>query len=215
MIQIEFFHDAVCGWCYNLSPRLRNIAARYPVTIVQRAFVLQRNEQEMISRFGSLAGAKQQILQHWQSCKLAADDPDSINIEGMQAATFHYPHGYLAALYAKAVEHVAGQAAHWDFFDAVQRAHLYHNHNIADAAVLDAILQRLALPLASIQAWLHTDANISALEQDLARAVHFGVKTIPTLLLNGKTLVSQSLSLGQLEQLIESQLSGVFTEPTL
>ncbi|MCL2920220.1 DsbA family oxidoreductase [Shewanella litorisediminis] len=209
MIQIEFFHDAVCGWCYVMSPRLRSIVARYPVSITHRAFVLQRNDQEMIARFGSLALAKMEILQHWQSCKSFADDPGSINIEGMRATSFNYPNGYLSALYAKAVENAAGQDAHWEFFDAVQKAHLYYNQNISDTSVLDSIVKELNLPAEHIHAVLNSAENVNALEGDLERAANFGIKSIPTLLVNCRKLISQSLSLPQLENLIESELSLV------
>ncbi|MEW9799637.1 DsbA family oxidoreductase [Alteromonas sp. CYL-A6] len=212
MIQIEFFHDAVCGWCYVLSPRLRKIAAKYPVKVIHRAFVLQRNDEEMVARFGSLELAKQEILQHWQSCKSFADEPESINIEGMRSAGFNYPNGYLAALYGKAVEHIAGQDAHWDFFDAVQKVHLYHNQNIAETAVLDVVVQKLGLPLESIHAILHSADNANALEADRARAAYFDIKSIPTLLINGRNLISQSLSLAQLEHLVVTELTSAIKE---
>jgi len=212
MIQIEFFHDAVCGWCYVLSPRLRKIAANYPVKVIHRAFVLQRNDEEMVARFGSLERAKQEILQHWQSCKSFADEPESINIEGMRSADFNYPNGYLAALYTKAVERIAGQDAHWDFFDAVQKVHLYHNQNIADARVLDAVVQKLELPLDQINAIVHSTDNVNALEADRARAAYFDIKSIPTLLINGRNLISQSLSLAQLEHLVVTELTSAIKE---
>ncbi|EOX4315594.1 DsbA family protein [Vibrio cholerae] len=66
--QIEFFHDAVCGWCYVLSPRLRKLAKQQNIQIVQRCFVLQRSDEEMVERFGSLAQAKSEILNHWIAC---------------------------------------------------------------------------------------------------------------------------------------------------
>lgn len=106
--QIEFFHDAVCGWCYVLSPRLRKLAKQQNIQIVQRCFVLQRSDEEMIERFGSLAQAKSEILNHWIACQQAADDKTLFNIEGMRAQPFNYPSGYLAAVGAKAAERLAG-----------------------------------------------------------------------------------------------------------
>ena len=207
MIQVEFFHDAVCGWCYVLSHRLRKIAAKYPIKVIHRAFVLQRNDEEMVARFGSLELAKQEILQHWQSCRSFADEPESINIEGMRKANFNYPNGYLAALYAKAVECIGGQDAHWDFFDTVQKAHLHHNQNIADTTVLDSVVQKLGLPLDQVNSIVHSKDNVIAVEEDRSRAAEFDIKSIPTILINGRNLISQSLSLTQLEHLVVAELS--------
>ncbi|MER2491209.1 DsbA family oxidoreductase [Catenovulum sediminis] len=214
MIQIEFFHDAVCGWCYIQSPRLRAIAERYPVEVIHRSFVLQKNNDEMISRFGSLDAAKNEILQHWQHCKAYADAPELINIEGMRAAAFDYPTGYLSARYAKAVERVGeqisgqagGQCAHWDFFDAVQKAHLYFNQNINDPKVLDDIVTQLQLPLDQIHKVLLSRENADDVERDIHRAQERGISRIPAFLINGQNVVSQSLSYSQLATLIQSEL---------
>ncbi|MFC3096167.1 DsbA family protein [Alteromonas sediminis] len=215
MTTIEFFHDAVCGWCYLLSPRLRKIAEKYPVRIVHRTFVLQHNEQEMIARFGSLSNAKQEILQHWKQCQLFSENPELINVERMRIAPFDYPTGYLAALYAKAIEQLCGQQAHWDFFDAVQRAHLYEARNIADAQVLNEIAKAQGFVNAELFTKLCSPCIKQAVMKDKLRAKDFGIHTIPSLVVNGKKVVSQTLSLAQLEQLISTNETDQYAEEKL
>ncbi len=215
MTTIEFFHDAVCGWCYLLSPRLRKVAAKYPVKIVHRTFVLQHNEQEMIARFGSLSSAKQEILQHWKQCQRYSENPELIDIERMRAAPFNYPTGYLAALYAKAIEQLGGQQAHWDFFDAVQRAHLYEARNIADAQVLNDIAKAQGFVYAELLTNLYSQGIKQAVIKDKIRAEDFGIRTIPSLVIDGKKVVSQTLSLDQLEQLIATHAVGQHAEEKL
>lgn len=208
MIKIEFFHDSVCGWCYLLSPRLRQIAEKYPVKIVHRAFVLQRNESEMIERFGSMKKAKHEIMQHWLTCQRYAENPELINIEGMRAAPFDYPTGYLAAVYAKAIEQLGGQEAHWDFFDAAQRAHLYDSRNIADADVLNSIALAKGFSYAQMKEAVESPEVELAMLSDKRRAVEFGISSIPSLIIDGSQLVSQTLTTAQLEQLISSLMSS-------
>ncbi|OKY25025.1 DsbA family protein [Thalassotalea sp. PP2-459] len=208
MLQIEFFHDAVCGWCYVLSPRLRRIVENFPVKIKHRAFVLQRNESEMIKRFGSMSNAKHEILGHWQSCKKYADNPNGFNIEGMRQAKFDYPSGYLAAKYAKAIESIFGQNAHWDFFDAVQTAHLYHNKNIANASILNAIVDNINLPQEEIASTVKLKKIDRLVEFDNERASQFFIKSIPSIIINGKSVVSEVLSQEQLEALVIKNLDN-------
>ena len=208
MTTIEFFHDAVCGWCYLLSPRLRNIAAKYPVKVAHRTFMLQRNRREMIERFGSLSQAKKEILQHWAQCQRYAEQPELINIERMQEAKFEYPSGYLAALYAKAIEQLRGQQGHWDFFDAVQRAHLYEAQNISDAQVLNQIAKAQGVSHLDLIATLYSPEVKQAIINDKFRAANFGIQTIPSLVINGKNVISQTLSQEQLEQLICTQIAN-------
>jgi len=45
----------------------------YDVIIVHRAYVLQRDNDEIAKRFGSLELAKSEILWHWQQCKSQAE----------------------------------------------------------------------------------------------------------------------------------------------
>lgn len=203
MTAVEFFHDAVCGWCYLLSPRLREIASRYNVKIIHRAYVLQRNEEEMVRRFGSLEQAKSEILEHWKHCQFYAEDPSRINIEGMRRADFHYPSGWNAALAAKAAEALGGQIGHWNFFDSVQTAHLKYNRNIADRKVLLDIAESIGFNKAQFEGAMTLQSTSEAVNEDNVRARSFGVQSIPALLINGKRLISQTLTTEQLEELFK------------
>jgi predicted DsbA family dithiol-disulfide isomerase len=55
-IKIEFFHDTVCAWCFNLSSRLHMVAHEINLDIRHRTFVLQASRQEMAQRWGSVNG---------------------------------------------------------------------------------------------------------------------------------------------------------------
>ena len=201
MTTIEFFHDAVCGWCYLLSPRLRQMAKEYDVTIVHRAYVLQRNDDEIAKRFGSLELAKNEILWHWQQCKSQAEDPGRINIEGMRAANFTYPSGFNAALAMKTAEVIEGQSGHWRYFDAVQNAHLKMAKNIADTEVLLDIAELLGFSRLEFKELMELESTVYAVEHDIATARNLGVRSVPSMLINGKRLISQTLTLDQLRAL--------------
>lgn len=200
-IKIEFYHDAVCGWCYILSPRLRNLLKHKNVEIQQRCFVLQRNDEEMAQRFGSLASAKFEILNHWGSCKAQADDPTSINIEGMRATSFSYPTGYLAALGAKTAELMGDSNTHWDYFDEIQRRHLKLNANIADTKVIIETAKIIGLDPIEFSKTLFSDQVKQAVEKDIRQASMLDIRTIPTIVINGEKVISQALTNQQLDAL--------------
>lgn len=200
-IKIEFYHDAVCGWCYLLSPRLRNLLKNKNIEIQQRCFVLQRNDEEMVQRFGSLTSAKFEILTHWESCKAQADDPSSINIEGMRATSFSYPSGYLAALGAKTAELMGDSNTHWDYFDEIQRQHLLLNSNIADTEVIIATAKIIGLDPIEFSNTLFSDKVKQAVEKDIRQANKLGIRTIPTIVINGEKVISQALTNQQLDTL--------------
>ncbi len=203
MTTIEFFHDAVCGWCYLLSPRLRELASRYQIKILHRAYVLQRNKEEMITRFGSLELAKKEILEHWKHCQLYAEEPNRFNTEGMRCADFHYPSGFNAALAAKAAETLAGQTGHWNYFDAVQTAHLKEARNIADIETLLDIAEHLGFIRGKFADLMSMPQTEEAIEQDTVRARIFGITSVPSILIDGQRVISQTLSTEQLETLFK------------
>lgn len=202
--QIEFFHDAVCGWCYVLSPRLRKLAKQQNIQIVQRCFVLQRSDEEMIERFGSLAQAKSEILNHWIACQQAADDKTLFNIEGMRAQPFNYPSGYLAAVGAKAAERLAGNEAHWDFFDEIQRLHLLVNDNIGDLEMIVKAAVNIGLDEVAFRQMFHAQETLDAVEQDLALARQYRIRSIPTLVINGEQVISKALTNEELAKIFLS-----------
>lgn len=204
MIRVEFFHDAVCGWCYLLSPRLRRIAKKYQIEVKHRTFVLQSSKAEMVARFGSMDMAKTEILNHWQQCKEHADMPQKINIQGMRRAKFDYPSGLNAALAAKAVEDIAGHQAHWDFFDAVQHTHMQLNQNIADVNVLLALAAGIGIDSKILFELMFSEQIQAAVHADKVRAQQFHISSVPCLLINGSRVVSQTLTEPMLEELFSN-----------
>ena len=206
-LKVEFFHDAVCGWCYVLSPRLRNFLEKFDVEIEQKCFVLQRNDQEMINNFGSLAEAKDEILKHWKSCQMSADDPSTINISGMREKSFSYPSGFLAALGAKAAELMGGSDTHWDYFDQIQHLHLKVNENIGDRDIVIFAAEKIGLNKEKFIQLLDSEKVKNEVNKDIERSKNLGIRTIPSLVINREKVISQTLSNEELESLFKSYMT--------
>ena len=113
-LTLDFFHDVVCCWCFNISSRMRSLAVEFEfeLDIRHRTFVLQASRAEIAVRWGRPAKARETILGHWSACRQASDRPELVDIEAMRAAPFDYPHGMTAALACKAAEQLGGQSAH-------------------------------------------------------------------------------------------------------
>lgn len=182
-LTLDFFHDVVCGWCFNLSPRLRLLAGEFDLDIRHRTFVLQADTAEMIARFGSMPAAKTEILGHWRACMAGSDTPDAFNVDGMAAAPFAYPHGLPGALACKAAERQGGQAAHWDMFDAIQRAHLTDIRNVADMRVLADVAAEIGLDAARLIDDMAADATRDRVEADRREARRLQVRSVPTVII--------------------------------
>lgn len=181
-LTIDFFHDCVCCWSFNISLRLRNLAGEMPLDVRHRTFVLQANREEMRARWGDPDTARATILGHWAVCREASDRPDLIDIAAMAAAGFDYPPGLAAARACKAAEALGGQAAHWDLFDRIQRAHLAQAENIADPAVLTRLAGETGLDLGAFARAFRDPALADAIAADRRDARRLQVAHVPTLI---------------------------------
>jgi putative protein-disulfide isomerase len=194
-LTIDFFHDVVCCWCFNISSRMRSLADEFDLDIRHRSFVLQASRQEMAERWGTPAQARETILGHWTVCREVSDRPGLIDVEAMRVARFDYPHGLEAALACKAAEAIGGQAAHWDLFDRIQFAHLSEARDIADRQVLADAARDIGLDAAAFARAMADPATAQAVEADRQAARLLQVCTIPALIIRdtGAQLVNGPL----------------------
>lgn len=181
-LSIDFFHDVVCCWCFNVSSRIRGLAVEFDLDIRHRTFVLQASRAEMATRWGAPDAAREAILGHWAACRSVSDRPDLVDIEAMRAAPFDYPHGMTAALACKAAERLGGQTAHWDIFDRLQRAHLAEARNVADPAVVLQAARDLGFEAAAFARMAEDAATARAVEADRQQARLLQVRSIPALI---------------------------------
>ena len=75
-LTVDFFHDVVCCWCFNISSRMRALAAEFDLDIRHRTFVLQASRAEMAARWGTPEDARETILGHWAVCRQVSDRPE-------------------------------------------------------------------------------------------------------------------------------------------
>lgn len=181
-LTIDFFHDVVCCWCFNMSSRMRSLAAEFDLDLRHHTFVLQASRDEMADRWGKPEDARETILGHWAVCQQHSDQPERVHIEAMRAAPFDYPHGMTAALACKAAERIGGQAAHWDMFDGLQRAHLTEAQNVADRATVLHVARSLGFEAAPFTEVFDDPQTMRAVKADRQHARALQVGSVPTLI---------------------------------
>jgi putative protein-disulfide isomerase len=194
-LTVDFFHDVVCCWCFNISSRMRSLGRELDLDIRHRTFVLQASAEEMAARWGTPEEARETILGHWSVCREASDRPNLIDVEAMRNAGFDYPHGWTAALACKAAESLGGQTAHWNMFDRIQLAHLARARNIADPAVLAEAASDTGLDASDFARAMSDPATAQAVEDDRQAARRMQLRSIPALIIRdtGARLVNGTI----------------------
>ncbi len=207
-IKIQFFHDVLCAWCYAMSPRLRKLKEEFPeIEIVHRSFALAPTSDRLIEMFGTKAEAKKQILQHWEAAN-QNDDACRINTELMASRNHDYPYSMEGLKACKAAEMQAGQNGHWNYFDAIQKAHLTDCLNIADYSVLEQCARGIGLDAEKFKADFNSEKIAWAIEDDMYLAQQFAVRAVPTALINNKITISGAQKYDYIKSTIENLLTN-------
>ncbi len=213
-LTIEFFHDVVCSYCFPISYRMRQIAARFPnAKIIHRSFALAKTPDDLVRMFGSHEGAKKEIVEHWVHAN-ENDDLHRFCIEGMQKTSFLFPTSMNPLLACKAAYLVADknqEEAYWNVFDALQEALFVHNQNIADAKIIEEAIQKaLAISEISLEKWQQiwqTEESKNAVEADLALAEKYGIHGVPCLVINGQRRVNGAYQTERIIQILEAEMA--------
>ncbi|MDD4323537.1 MAG: DsbA family protein [Eubacteriales bacterium] len=202
MLTIEFFHDVICSFCFPMSARMRRIAKKFNnIEIIHRSFALGWEAEDFIRSFGSREAVKTEVLKHWAHAN-ENDDEHRFNIDGMYQTDFNFPISKPALKAAKAAGLVGGENMYWDVFDRIQNKLFVENKNIEDIVILEEAVKETSISFTDWKAQFENDETEKAVLADLHLAQSYGVKSVPTLIINHKYAISGAQSQEEMEKLL-------------
>lgn len=203
MIEIVFFHDVICSFCFPMSARMRRLQEAFPgLNIQHRSFALAWDETDFEHMFGSHEAVKDEVLKHWQQANLN-DEAHRFNIEGMREQTFLFPTSKPSLIAAKAAERVGGSNAYWDVFDKLQEGLFVRNLNIQEDAVIEQLVKETSLDFVAWQEAYTQQETIERVLEDIALARVYQIHGAPALVINKQYLISGAQSYDSLERAIK------------
>lgn len=207
-MQIEFFHDVICSFCFPMSKRMRKITGKYNnIDVVHRSFALGWEPDRYIQMFGSREVVKPELLTHWEQAN-QNDDDHRFNIEGMRETDFNFPTSKNGLKAAKAAGILGGQDAYWDAFDAIQNALFVENKNIEEFEILKTAIATTHIDFDQWVAQYKKAETEEAVLQDFAVSQAYGIQEAPALVINQKYIISGA----QATEDIENQLKQIAQE---
>lgn len=212
-LTLDFFHDVVCGWCFNLSPRLHTLAREFRLDVRHRTFVLQDSQERMTEVFGSAAAAKTTILGHWEACAAASDRPEAFSMARMRTAPFDYPHGLPAALACQVAQQLGGHDGHWRLFDALQAAHISQARNVADSEVLVDVASAAGFDAQAFRLGLSDPGTRQAVAADRALAQLLKVRQVPSVYVRETAGWLRNGSLERVREQVRTHVEQACTPP--
>lgn len=197
-IEIEFFHDVVCSFCFPMSYRMRQLQNLMPdVHIKHRSFALAISEQDFIDMSGSREAAKAEILSHWEHAN-QNDDLHRFQIEGMRKATFPFPSSMKALVACKAAYFAAGDAGYWDAFDALQKAFFVESQNVEEESVIFPCMKEINIDFEKWKEYYRDSQTLEAVKEDFLLVKSYGIESVPCLIINKTHKLSGALPLSQI-----------------
>jgi predicted DsbA family dithiol-disulfide isomerase len=202
MIKIEFFHDAICSFCFPMSARMRRIAKKYNnIEIVHRSFALAWEAEEFVTSFGSREAVKAEVISHWAVAN-ENDYEHRFNIEGMRQTDFNFPISKPALIAAKAAGLVGGDSMYWDVFDRIQYKLYVENKNIEEIDVLEEAVNETSISFSDWKAQFENSETEKAVLVDLQLAKDYGINVVPTLIINQKYSIPGASSQEEIEKVL-------------
>lgn len=142
-MKIEFFHSVMCGHCFIMSKRIREIVAEYPkLEIIHRSHPLRWDDSEDKETFASEEEFKEETIKKWEIAN-QIDEAKRFNIEGLKKMDFKMPTARRSMLAIQAGVLAGGNE--WDLFDRFQQALYEEVRNINDEDVIADIIIEMGI----------------------------------------------------------------------
>lgn len=189
-LNVEFFHDVICSFCYPMSYRMRKISEEMEeLNIIHKSYALAPDDKTYETQFGSRKNVKDEIVRSWEYAN-QNDDLHRFNIEGMKKTDFLFPTSTKALKAAKAARLVKDEALYWDVYDALQKALFTDNKNIEDDEVIFEIIKSTNTDFDKWLEMYNSQEVVEAVDSDLYLAKQYGVKSVPALIIDQKYILS-------------------------
>lgn len=185
-MRIEFIFDTVCPWCYVGKRRLERALSQRPgarVEIRWRPFLLNPDiPMEGIDRHAYLDrkfGGPSRVNRIHGAVAAAG------RVEGIEFAFDRISRAPNTLNSHRMIRFAGGIGREADTVEAIYHAYFCEGADIGRVADLVAVGRAIGLPGAALETYLLSDADISAVMNDNARAHRLGVNGVPCMILDG------------------------------
>lgn len=205
-LNIEFFHDVICSFCFPMSYRMRELSKSMPeLNIIHRSFALAQDGKALEMMFGSRENAKAEVMTHWSHAN-QNDDLHRFNIEGMKKQDFLFPTSMNGLKAAKAAGFLGGDSLYWDVFDALQKALFMDSKNVEENEVIFDAVRSVINNFEDWKSLYESEEVLKAVHSDLELARQYGVNSVPSLIVEGKYIINGAQPLENLRQSLQQIL---------
>jgi len=202
LIQITFFHDVLCPFCYVTNKRLRKVLqGRDDVRVKHKAFMIISSLDDLLAAAPTEEDARELFRSEFSILTRYFPDynPDKVLSKGKIGHVWSMP----PLMACKAAEFQRGDEGHWDYFTLAQEKFFMEGENINDDKVLISIAEEVGLDVERFKKDFKSKEAKLGVIQDEEEAKAMGIRGVPALLINDKWLIRGVQSEEFLKQAIE------------
>ncbi len=183
-MKITFTHNVLCGHCFIMSRRLRQIKTEYlALEVTHRSFPL-RWKPYSADKYDR--GGMKEMRNKWELAN-RIDEERRFNVSKLEEVTFQYPDSRLPMLAIRAGVSIGGDP--WDLLDLFQSAFFEEVRDISQIEIIEALISDASLDLDEWgKAFRDPQTEIKEL-QDFEWINKKGITLVPALLVNDKHLI--------------------------
>ncbi len=202
-MQLVYFVDPLCSWCYGFGPELTKVVAALPDAELQLVMGgLRPGGTEVI------ADMKDFLKEHWDHVQQRSGQPFSYEI--LEDPDFVY--NTEPPCRAVVVVRHMDRKKEFDFLKALQMAFYYENRPVTQLEELLSVVQAHDLDQDTFTSLFESDEFRSKTLQDFQYSAQLGVRGFPTLLLKVEDRL-ETLCIGfQESEKILRRLENLLTE---
>lgn len=200
-MKITFTHNVLCGHCFIMSRRLRQIKAEYPsLEVTHRSFPLR---WKPYSSKDHDQGDMKMMKNKWELAN-RIDEESRFNVIKLNDVSFPYPESRLPMLAIRAGVRAGGEP--WDLLDLFQSAFFEEVRDISRRDVIEDLISKTSLNMEEWRiAFNDPQTEIKELE-DFEWVQEEEIMLVPAMMVNEKYLIQGTKRKDLAVELIQKSL---------
>ncbi|AWR98280.1 thioredoxin domain-containing protein [Acidianus sulfidivorans JP7] len=207
-MEIKFFHDVLCPFCFIATRRLINVAKDYKDEVIVRhkSFMMISSLDDLKEIAPTVDDAREVFKNEFSILKryIPDYDPEKVISKGKIGYVWSLP----PQMACKAAEFQKGDEGHWLYYAKAQEKFFFDGEDITSDDVLIEIAKEVGLDVEKFkQDYKSKKAKLAVIE-DEEEAHAMGIRGVPAIVINDKWLIRGVQSEDYYRQVIEDLLKN-------
>lgn len=208
MLEVKFFHDVLCPYCFVATRRLVNAVREYKdkVKVKHKSFMIISSLEDLKEIAPTIEDAREVFKSEFSILKkyIPDYDPEKVISKGKLGYVWSLP----PQMACKAAEFQKGDEGHWLYYSRAQEKFFFDGEDVTSDKVLIKIAEEIGLDVNRFKEDFKSRKAQLAVIEDEEEAHAMGIRGVPAVLINDKWLIRGVQSEEYYTEVIEDLLKN-------